>query len=272
MTPKTKGVIGLILLFGVLGAGAFFLVRLGGKTGGDAGSPPQTGAADKRETHAKKGKGADRTPALPDSSDGTTDAPPANGRKPRPPRASAESVDAILRDLDWGSVAFNTSSTMRYTQPSPVELLLSPSASAAELQRELEDRVGADSARVRVSPRMEATLTGKGFGIEALAPDIQAVASTQTTRWKWMVTPTEHGPRTLHLALSAVIDVEGHETPLLVRTFMRDIQVNITVPQRLLGFMENHVELVWTGLAAPVLAYLWSRFRKRGAKLRRRTA
>jgi len=119
---------------------------------------------------------------------------------------------------------------------------------------------------------MEATLTGKGFGIEALAPDIQAVASTQTTRWKWMVTPTEHGPRTLHLALSAVIDVEGHETPLLVRTFMRDIQVNITVPQRLLGFMENHVELVWTGLAAPVLAYLWSRFRKRGAKLRRRTA
>jgi hypothetical protein len=161
---------------------------------------------------------------------------------------------------------------MRYEQPSPVELLLSPSASAVDLQRELEERVGADSDRVQVSPRMEATLTGTGFGIEALAPEIQAVASTQTTRWKWMVTPTEHGPRTLHLALSAVIDVEGQQTPLVVRTFKRDIQVNITVPQRLLGFMENHVELVWTGLAAPVLAYLWSRFRKRNAKLRRRTA
>jgi hypothetical protein len=272
MTPKAKWVIGLILLFGVLAAGGFFLGRLGSKPEGGAGSPRQTGAADKRDTPAKKAKRDERPRALPDSSDGMTDAPSANGRKPRSPRASAESVDEILRDLDWGNVAFNTSSTMRYTQPSPVELLLSPSASAAELQKELEERVGADSARVRVSPRMEATLTGKGFGIEALAPDIQAVASTQTTRWKWMVTPTEPGPRTLHLALSAVIDVEGHETPLVVRTFMRDIQVNITVPQRLLGFVENHVELVWTGLGVPVLAYLWSRFRKRGAKLRRRTA
>jgi hypothetical protein len=161
---------------------------------------------------------------------------------------------------------------MRYTRSSPVELLLSPSASADELQRELEEKAGAESRTVRISPRMEARLTGRGFEIETLAPDIQAVSSSETTRWKWMVTPTEHGSRTLHLALSAVIDVADHATPLVVRTFSRDIDVEISVPQRVVGFVQQHSGWLWTALVLPLLGYLWRLLRKHRGRLRSRTA
>lgn len=125
---------------------------------------------------------------------------------------------------------------MRYAQPQLVELLLSPSLSVADLQAQLRQQVGAESARAQISNRMEAQLTGSGFGIEAQMPDLQAVTSQQATRWTWKVTPTEHGPQTLHLTLSAHIDVAGRDAPLVVRTFDRDIQVNITIPQRVSGF------------------------------------
>jgi hypothetical protein len=113
---------------------------------------------------------------------------------------------------------------MRYAQPQVVELLLSPSLSVADLQAQLQQQVGAESARAQISNRMEAQLTGSGFGIEAQMPDLQAVTSQQTTRWTWKVTPTGHGPQTLHLTLSAHIDVAGRDAPLVVRTFDRDIQ------------------------------------------------
>jgi len=124
------------------------------------------------------------------------------------PPSSVELVDEILRNLSWGNIAFNVPTEMRYAEPHFVELLLSPSLSAADLQAQLEQKAGAESAHIQVSNRMEAKLTGLGFKIEALQPDLQAVTSQQTTRWKWEVTPTEHGSRTVNLALSALVDVD----------------------------------------------------------------
>ena len=109
---------------------------------------------------------------------------------------------------------------------------------------------------------MEAQLTGSGFAIEAQEPDLQAVTSQKSTRWTWKVTPTGHGPQTLHLTLSAHIDVAGRDAPLVVRTFDRDIQVNITIPQRVSGFLQKNWQWLWAAIVVPIAGYLW----KRGGK------
>jgi hypothetical protein len=200
--------------------------------------------------------------------------PPPTAAEPEtqvapPPPTSVELVDQIFRELDWGNVAFNAPPTMRYAQPQSVELLLSPSLSVADLQAKLHEKLGAESARVRVSNSMEAQLTGTGFTIQALRPGLQAVTSQQITRWKWEVTPTEHGRQTLHLTLSARINVAGRDTPLVVRTFHREIQVDITVPQRVSGFIQNNWQWLWAALVVPIAGYLWNRTKKRRAKPKR---
>jgi hypothetical protein len=171
-------------------------------------------------------------------------------------------VDQIVRQLDWGNIAFNAPVSMRYARPQTVELLLSPSLSVADLQAQLQQKVGAESARAQISNRMEAQLTGSGFAIEAHMPDLQAVTSQQSTRWTWKVTPTGHGPQTLHLALSAHIDVAGRDAPLVVRTFDRAIQVNITIPQRVSGFIQKNWQWLWAAIVVPIAGYLWKRRRK----------
>jgi hypothetical protein len=171
-------------------------------------------------------------------------------------------VDQSVRQLDWGNIAFNAPASMRYAQPQIVELLLSPSLSVADLQAQLQQKVGVESARAQISNRMEAQLTGSGFGIEAQMPDLQAVTSQQATRWTWKVTPTGHGPQTLHLTLSAHIDVAGRDAPLVVRTFDRDIQVSITIPQRVSGFIQKNWQWLWAVIVVPIAGYLWRRRKK----------
>jgi len=187
-----------------------------------------------------------------------TPAPPSS-----PGSTSVELIDAILEQLNWGNIAFNAPSTMRYRQPRLVELLLSPSLSISQLQAQLEEKVGAESARVRISNRMEAQLTGSGFAIEATTPGLQAITSGQASRWKWEVVPTEHGRQRLHLVLSAHIDVATRDTPFVVRTFDRMIEVEITVAQRLSGFVQKNWQWLWAAVLVPIVGYLWRRWKKR---------
>lgn len=243
MKSSTRNlIIGGVLLAGVLTVLGLFSILVLNRS---APAPPG---------RYSRGRGARRLPGRP------------------PPPSSVERVDQILRELNWGNIAFNASATMRYAQPQPVELLLSPSLSVADLQARLQQKVGAESARIRVSNRMEAQLTGRGFTIQALTPDLQAVTSQQITRWKWEATPTEHGRQTLHLALSARIDVAGRDAPLVVRTFDREIQVDITLPQRVSGFIQKNWQWLWAAIVVPIAGYLWKRRKKRRAKPKMSTA
>src|SRR5205823_14748857 len=132
----------------------------------------------------------------------------------------------------------------------------SASHCVAGLEAQREQRIGAESAQVHVSKRMEAHLTGSGFAIEALTPDLQAITSQQITRWKWEVSPTKLGPQTLHLALSAHIELAGLDAPLVARTFEREIQVDITIPQRVSAFIQTNWQWLWAAIVVPIAVFL----------------
>jgi len=104
------------------------------------------------------------------------------------------------------------------------------------------------------------------FTIQALTPELQAVSSRQITRWNWEVTPTERGRQTLHLTLSAHIDVAERDTPLVVRTFQREILVDVTVRQRIVGFIKDNWQWLWTAIVVPIAVYLWKHRKKRAEK------
>lgn len=195
-------------------------------------------------------------------------APPTPEALPSP--ASVSLVDQIFRELDWGNIAFNTPGKMRYARSQLIELLLSPSQTVADLQAQLRQKVGAESAHIHISNLMEAQLTGTGYAIQALQPALQAVTSQQITRWSWMVTPTQPGRQTLYLSLSAHIEVASRDAPLVVQTFQRAIQVDISIPQRLSAFAQKNWQWLWATLVVPIAGYLWNRRKRRRAKPQKR--
>ena len=164
-----------------------------------------------------------------------------------------DEIDRALKALPLASAAFNTPTKLGLGDPAVIQLLLSLSKPLGDLQaepREIGERQG---ARIRVSPVMEARLTGSGFRIEALTPETQPVGRTTDTEWSWEVEGTEGGSQRLHLSLAALITVEGERTPRAVRTFDREIEVNVAVTERITGFIGDNWQWLWAALVVPLL-------------------
>ena len=176
-----------------------------------------------------------------------------------PHSVAPSTVDTTLAGLDWGQIAFAIAPEMKFHEPRVVELLLSTRFSVEDLQAQLHTLVGAQSATIHISDRMEAQLTGQGFSIEPIEPPLQAVSRRETTRWRWEVIPTAHGRHTLHLQLYAHIDVAGLDTPYVIQTYDKPVEVQITVPQRVTGFVGDNWQWLWAAVLVPIVGYLWKR-------------
>lgn len=174
---------------------------------------------------------------------------------------SADLVDEIIESLKKAKIVYNTPAMMRLGNIKTIELILSPVLTYDDLIAELEETGEVDSGEIRISNRMEANLSGQGFIIEALQPDLQAVGSIQPTKWRWNVTPNKPGTYSLHLTLSAHIPVAERDAPFVIQTFDRQIQVNITLPQRISAFLGTNWQWLWAAILVPFGGYIWRRVR-----------
>ena len=164
-----------------------------------------------------------------------------------------DEIDRALKALPLASAAFNTPTELRLGDPAVIQLLLSLSKPLGDLKAKLREIGERQGALIRVAPLMEARLTGSGFTIEALTPETQPVGRRTDTEWSWEVEGSEGGSQRLHLSLSALITVEGERTPRAVRTFDREIEINVTATQRITGFIGDNWQWLWAALVVPLL-------------------
>jgi prepilin-type N-terminal cleavage/methylation domain-containing protein len=196
-------------------------------------------------------------------------APPAAAPPPDIVVPSPEfvAIDRALESLPLGNIAFSVSTVMILNRAEDVHLLLSPSMSIEELEKRLVETLRRETQvegmQIRIAPRMEARLSGTNFSILGLTPEVQPVAWNQPTEWRWEVRPTEPGSQALHLTLTALLQIEGKDSMRAIRTFDRDIQVQVTWPQRISGFVAENWQWLWTTVAAPIALWVWNKRRKK---------
>jgi hypothetical protein len=204
----------------------------------------------------------------PDPSVTPTVPPTTSLPKPSPsPLPDFAAIDRALEALPLGSIAFNVSTPMTLSRSENVHLLLSPSVPVEALQKQLVERLAregkVEGVQIRIGDRMEARLSGTNFAILAVTPEIQPVTWNEPTEWQWEVRPTAVGNQTLHLTLTAVMQINGVDSTRAIRTFDRDIQVQVTWPQRISGFAAENWQWLWTTLAVPIALWLWGKRRKK---------
>jgi TIR domain len=144
-----------------------------------------------------------------------------------------EAVDAALKKLDLGNIAFKVPERLPVQQHATVILLLSPTQNAAQLTATLRQETAAgekveSDERIQISGLMEAKLSGPAFDIRAITPEEpQMVSRTEPTEWKWDVTPKQAGQQSLHLTINAIVKFDGANHPRTIRSFDRTIQVEV---------------------------------------------
>jgi hypothetical protein len=206
-------------------------------------------------------------PPPPPPVDGDPPPPPPVDGEPPPPLpdfrdALVDEVDQELSKLRLANIAYNAPNSLHLGESAQIQLLLSAQKEVEELKTRLTELGERKGTTIKVSRRMEAHLAGTGFKIEPLTDEIQAVSSRLTTEWKWEVEPTKTGTQSLHLTLTALIDVSGEETAFSIKTFDTTIQIRVTWYDRVSDFFSHNWQWLWAVILAPLAAWL-ARNRKR---------
>ncbi len=170
-------------------------------------------------------------------------------------------VDQKINELQEANIVFNSPSSAQKNKVVPISLILSASENIEKLLQKL---TGAEkeSAVVKFSKRMKAELIGENknaFEIVQITPTVQAVSSMQSTQWKWDVTPVESGRQYLHLTLTALITVDEKETEWSVKTFDKEIQVNVVIKDEIRNFVSENWKWVLGSLIFPLIVWYWKR-------------
>jgi hypothetical protein len=169
-----------------------------------------------------------------------------------------------IEKLAPAQIAFNVPSDMKRDEAANIELLLDVHKTIEELKSSITEEGARVGQQVKFSNRMEARLSGPHFQISTSDPEVRAVEQQETVKWTWAVVPTARGKQTLHLTLSAYVLADGAETPTIIRTFDRDIDVHVTAGQWLADTVSGHWEWLATTLVIPAAGFAWSRRRRKG--------
>lgn len=191
------------------------------------------------------------------------------------PAVPTETVDAVLKRLAAGVVAFNIPARMRLARTQTVEARLGVNMPREQLVREITAEGEVKTVSLRVSPRMQATLLGgSAFDISPSGPQIQFVSNEESNTWQWDVTPKLEGQQVLVLTFDAFIEVGGQEGLHTVNTLRQPIVVEVgwpETPQEWAEWLRKWVEYggwLWTTLLVPAGLFVlhgWRKFRAKSA-------
>ncbi len=191
----------------------------------------------------------------------------------RPPRSIPKSdsvapvprnaVDLLLETLDFAPVAFNAPEEMNLGQNGRILVVIDPAGDFAEFD-EFTSRIGEIvEDEVQVTTKMSAELSGTlGLQVNPTGPQPQLMTMKESTKWWWDVTAIERGSQTLRLTIRAHAQIEGFDSRRDLETYHREIDVRVTVEQRVLGFIRRNWEWLWTVLLVPIGGWIWARLRR----------
>lgn len=188
----------------------------------------------------------------------------ADTAKTKSNNSALATVDQVLGSLEKANIAFNVPEKLNLKQTAQIELLLSMRESAETLRNAIEAEGAREGATIKVSKRMEASLTGADFQITEITPKEQAVGSIETVNWKWDVKPTSLGQHPLHLTLTALVSIDGATTRRAIRTFDKTIKVNVTATQWAEDFVAKNWQWLWAAIVLPLAGGVWKQWKPKG--------
>ena len=172
-------------------------------------------------------------------------------------------VDRKLASLPSANIAFNTPETIPYGESAVIELLVSLQEAEEELRQAIRAAGPIETAKVKVSPYLEASLSGIGFSIEPVTPPRQLLSPSQRTQWRWNIEPTKAASLELTLTLSALFTVDGQQSTRAIQTFERTITVDVPITHRVTDLVIANKELLFTLLIIPAAGWLYRRYRSK---------
>jgi len=175
-----------------------------------------------------------------------------------------DAVDKILEELKSANLAFNTPEHARVGKTLIVEAKLSTHLAQNELKNRIEEPGKLESASLKVSNRMAATLSNAAaFDISPAGPQEQWISDKEETTWIWQVSPKVSGDQTLFLSFDAIISIDEKDNKRHINTFKKRINVEVDWPETFGEWLElikkygENLWWIWAMLVIPIGGGTW---------------
>lgn len=166
-------------------------------------------------------------------------------------------VDAEIKKNLPGSFSYTAPTAMNLDETFTIQLLLNPSLTPEELATllveesnlttntsvpgelvtESGEAVDIVGGIIEVTPRMKAILVSEdpeAFTVQRLHDDdVQMIGRTTTTKWQWTIKARKEGNQKLIIVISQLVKTDGKEFWYEVETYQADINVKVTLGQRI---------------------------------------
>ena len=167
---------------------------------------------------------------------------------------SLQAVDAELGQLTTGVSTLQSPDTLRAGQTGTVRLRVGTSGG----------QLGSLPAEsLALASRMRATLSAPDLDVTPITPELQAVSAGQPTSWSWDIRGNRAGTGAIHVTVSAMLRLDGGETPRVLRTFDRQVTVMVPAADRIATFLEAEWQWLLATLLTPAGALAWRHVRRR---------
>ena len=171
-------------------------------------------------------------------------------RQEAPVRGSREEVQAAIDSLDITNARLSGPEELAVNETGVIELVLADEI--ADLESKYRENIPYVTESIKVSSRMEASLTSLD-GID-IAPSgkVEQIVGTEATSWIWGIQSKKAGTFRLQAELWAIIDIDGEESQTRAKTFDYEVTVTITKGDQVGLFLKEHWKWGFTGLLIPI--------------------
>lgn len=176
-----------------------------------------------------------------------------------------EAAEDILNQMHLAAMGFNVPRTVNLFDTFDVSLIIDLDSTPEEVAQALEKAGAAGdkvTAEIRVSRVMAAGIVTKGFDVENISSREQALWFDAPSEWKWRLTPRTTGEQSVNVSIHAKVMVGDVHVEKYIKTFERDITVDVTAEQSVMMFLSRHWQWLLSTLLIPFGLFFYNKLKR----------
>lgn len=170
-------------------------------------------------------------------------------------------TDNILAEMELGTISYNAPDTLNMYDSK--KFILQLSVDTLKVHKLNKNGNIIVESNIQVSDQMKVILSGNGFQINALTPEVQSISRSHLTEWQWVISPIDYGSQHLYLSIIAIFELDGQERERMVQSYDKKLEVEVTWLQLGGLFISKNWQWLWTVIVIPLVGYLYKFFKRR---------
>lgn len=185
-----------------------------------------------------------------------TGAGPSGGSPPPVKVIEGTKVDGVSVQTFNANMAFSMRDKANIDEDIKAQMLIDPRKDLEQLEKELTVSGNKFSKNIKITKIVKATLTAPDFDIKNITEEEQFITLDQPTEWLWILSPKASGTYQVNLSVTAIMNIGGRESKHHIKTFERNITVEITHKQIISKWWNENWKWVTSTIVIPLLIFL----------------